>query len=71
MPYTQSDLDAIDKAIGSGATSVDMPTLGRVTYRSLAEMRAIRTTIAQAVAAAASPTTTPTRRLKIYSTKDL
>jgi hypothetical protein len=70
MAWTQTDLDAIDKAIASGAVRVDYPGGGSVTYRSLADMRSVRGDIAKSVNDAAGVPAKP-RRLKIYSTKDL
>lgn len=69
MAYTQADLDAIKKAKASGALRVDLPSVGSVTYRSLAEMRAIESDIQAELNAAAG--VKRIRRVKIYSTKDL
>lgn len=70
MAWTQADLDAINKAIATGALHVDYPGGGGVTYRSLNDMRSIRGDIAAEVNAANGVTAKP-RRIKVYSTKDL
>lgn len=52
MAYTQSDLDNLDKAIATGAKSVRFGTgenAHETVFRSLAEMEAIRATIAAAL----------------------
>ena len=69
MAFSQADLDAIDKAIASGAVRVDYPGGGSVTYRSLADMRATRSDIAKAVAALAGASQKP-KRIKVYAVKD-
>ena len=69
MAFSQADLDAIDSAIKSGASRVDYPSGGSVTYCSLSEMRSVRSMIADAVASANGTEKKP-RRLKIYSVKD-
>lgn len=70
MAWTQADLDAIDKAIASGAVRVDYPGGGSVTYRSLADMRSTRGDIAAAVNTGNGVAAKP-KRLKVYSVKDL
>lgn len=40
MAYTQADLDAIRKAIASGALRVRYPDGSSIDYRSMAEMEA-------------------------------
>lgn len=70
MAWSQSDLDAIDNAIKSGALRVEYPNGGSVLYRSLADMRSIRGDIAQCLNVQAGLPKQP-RRLKIYSVKDL
>lgn len=53
MAFTQSDLDAIDRAIASGELSVTHD--GRsVTYRSVAELLRARDRIANAITAAST-----------------
>lgn len=37
--YTEKQRDALKRAIASGALTVESPDTGRITYRSLAEMR--------------------------------
>lgn len=69
MAYSQADYDAIDAAIKGGALKVEYPNGGSVVYRSLAEMRAIRSDIARALAVSSGAV--PTRRVKIFATKDL
>lgn len=39
MALTQASVDALEKALASGALSVDFPDGGRVTYRSVAELK--------------------------------
>jgi hypothetical protein len=41
MAWTQTDVDALKTAIGSGAKDVQYSDGSRVTYRSLDEMRGI------------------------------
>jgi hypothetical protein len=71
MAYTQADLDAIKAAIKSGAQRVDLPSVGSVSYRTLAEMQQIQALIQKDVDAANAPGTRPMRRRKIVSYKDL
>ncbi len=49
MTWTQAQLDALDRAIASGALSVTNPDGRSVTYRSLAEMQALRNSIADSL----------------------
>ena len=49
VAWTQADLDAIDKAIGSGVQSVRYPDGSQVTYRTQAELEAARSRIAAAI----------------------
>lgn len=69
MAYTQSDLDALDAAFKSGASRVDLPGAGMVTYRSVAEYQNLRTMMQRDINAAAG--VKPVRRIKIFSIKDL
>ncbi len=70
MAWTQADLDALDKAIASGAVRVDYPNSGSITYRSLADMRSIRGEIQNELnQAAGAPKMI--RRIKPYAVKDL
>lgn len=39
MALTQASVDALEKALASGALSVDFPDGGRVTYRGVAELK--------------------------------
>lgn len=39
MALTQASVDALEKALASGALSVETPELGRVTYRSVSELK--------------------------------
>lgn len=52
MAYSQSDLDALDRAIGTGALKVKFADGREVTYRSLADMRSIRREMSDAIAGA-------------------
>lgn len=54
MAFTQTDLDAVDRAIASGELTVRQ---GQkiVTYRSADELLALRSEIAREIYAAASP----------------
>lgn len=70
MAWSQSDIDAMKKAIATGALHVDYPGGGGVTYRSLADMRSILGDMQAEVNAAAGTPNKP-RRLKVYSVKDL
>jgi hypothetical protein len=56
MAYTQADLDALQEAIATGAMTVKFgsgPDSREVTYRSLADMRAIEANIIAAITPAA------------------
>ena len=53
MAWTQADLDALNRAIATGAREVEFADGRKVAYRSLADMRSIRDEIAVAVGAAA------------------
>lgn len=69
MAWTQSDLDAINAAIATGAKSVAFGTHS-VTYQSAAEMLQIKTEIEKALRATASPTIkrlTPRHQLADFS----
>jgi hypothetical protein len=59
MAWTQTDLDALDAAIASGALTVRYGDTS-TTHRSLEEMRQVRTMIQQALA-----TATGTRRRRL------
>lgn len=50
MAYAQADLDAIRKAIATGANKVRFADGREVTYRTLADMRSIEADIAAALA---------------------
>ena len=64
MPYTQQDLDRIDKEIGSGAAEQQYGD-NRVRKRSLSELLRIRAEI-QAALAAQDP---PIRQVRFNTTK--
>jgi hypothetical protein len=53
MAYTQSDLDALSKAITAGIKSVTYADGRRVEYQTLADMRALRNDMKDEVAASA------------------
>jgi hypothetical protein len=54
MAYTQSDLDALDRAIASGELSVEVA--GRkVVYRSADDLLKLRATVSQLLTQAATP----------------
>jgi hypothetical protein len=55
MALPQASVDALEKALASGALSVDFPDGGRVTYRSVAELQEA---IAYAKNAVSPPATT-------------
>lgn len=68
MAFTQTDLDAIDRAIASGELSVRTATGASVTYRSLDELLRARDLIASALAAQASaPRAYPRHQLADFS----
>jgi hypothetical protein len=69
MVYTPATLDALDAAIAAGALTVNYGGLGSVTYRSLADLRAARRAVANAITV--SNGLTPQRRLKLVTVKDL
>jgi hypothetical protein len=69
MAYQQSDLDALDAAYKSGASRVDLPGVGTVTYRSFDEYQRLRNQMVRDINASAG--TKRVRRVKIYSSKDL
>lgn len=55
MAWSQADLDAIDAAIATGATSVKFgagPDSREVHYRTLSQMLDVRTLIAEAIGVA-------------------
>lgn len=54
MAFTQTDLDAIDRAIASGELTIRTDAGRMVTYRSMDELLHARATIASAVAASTS-----------------
>jgi hypothetical protein len=51
MAYTQSDLDALSKAIIGGIKSVTYADGRRVEYQTLADMRALRDDMKEEIAA--------------------
>lgn len=57
MSYTEADLERVDTAISSGVSEVEYSDGRRVRYRSIAELRAIRRTIADDLAAQAGTRT--------------
>ncbi len=57
MPFAQSDLEAIDRAIASGELTVRSSDGKQLTYRSMAELLQARALVAQQLEAAS--TTTP------------
>lgn len=69
MAYQQSDLDAIQRIKASGLLSGELPSVGRVQYRSLAELERIENAISSALNV--STGTRPLRRVKIVAYKDL
>ena len=69
MAYTQADLDAIRAAKKTGAMRVELPSVGTVTYRSLAEMERIELAIQAEVNAGSG--VKPMRRVKIVMSKGL
>ena len=66
MPATiqqlQAQLDAVNAAIASGVSTVDYPERGRVTYRSLSDLFAIRDDLARQIGGASGSPTSPSRR---------
>jgi hypothetical protein len=54
MAFTQTDLDAVDTAIASGALTVRHADGRMVTYREMGELLKARDLIASALAAATS-----------------
>lgn len=54
MAYTQADLDSLDKAIATGALTLEMAGR-RLTYRSVAELMTARAHVAAELAKAAAP----------------
>ncbi|MCJ2034238.1 phage head-tail joining protein [Methylobacterium sp. J-068] len=65
--YTQKQVDSLKQAIGSGALTVDYPERGRITYRSLSEMRQILVDMEKEVGAAANVGRVRTRRIVMTS----
>lgn len=60
MAFTQTDIDALDRAIASGELTVE--TAGRrISYRSIAELKTARTLIASDIASAATNRTAKRR----------
>ena len=54
MAYTQADLDSLDKAIASGALSLELAGR-RITYRSVEQLLAARAHVAGELAKASAP----------------
>lgn len=59
MAFTQSDIDALEEAIGTGARRVRYSDGSEVEYRTLAEMRSILADMKASVS-----TTTPVRAFR-------
>lgn len=58
MAFTQSDLDALDRAVASGELTIRRGDRW-VTYRSFTELQAARDLVKKELAAAASTTARP------------
>ena len=69
MAFTQSDLDALDRAIASGELTIRQGDRV-VTYRSISELQAARTLVAKAVTAAASATPSAYPRYQLADFSD-
>ena len=69
MAYSQADLDAVRRIKASGMLSGELPSIGRVTYRSLDELRRIESDIQSDLNTDAGRRSL--RRVKVYATKDL
>ncbi len=69
MAFTQTDLDAIDRAIASGELSVSVGER-RVIYRSMDELMAARSLVAAAIVAASIPQPLPYPRYQIADFSD-
>ena len=68
MSYTQADLDAVEKALASGATTVTMGNR-QITFRSVQDMRLIISTIRNALAGSSGAS--PNKRIQWVSGKGL
>lgn len=69
MAYTQADLDALRAAKKSGASRVELPSIGVVNYRTLDELERIESQIIADINAAIGKK--PIRRVKVFAVKDL
>lgn len=65
--WTTDDLKKVERAIASGALTVDYAGQGRVTYRSIEDLRRAREMILAALAEAGAIATRPTRRYASFS----
>lgn len=54
MALSQSHVDALERALASGALTVESPDAGKVTYRSVAELKVAIAYAREQLAAAAS-----------------
>lgn len=64
MAVTQADIDALTTALASGERLVRMPSGATVEYRSVAEIRAARDTLAAELAQQNSDAGTGPRRVR-------
>ena len=65
MAYTEMDRDRLKRAIASGVLTVDYPERGRVTYRSLAELRSALAAVEAEIGQSGG--LIPTRRVVVTS----
>lgn len=70
MAFTQTDIDALKKAIGTGALRVQFADR-EVTYRSLKEMREVLAMMRDEVDEASGTKVRPVRQLRFMTSKGL
>jgi len=70
MAFTQTDIDALKKAIGTGALRVQFADR-EVTYRSLKEMREVLAMMRDEVDAVAGTKAKPVRQVRFLTSKGL
>lgn len=66
MAWTQSDIDALDEVIASGALTVRTPEGVLVTYQNLDELRALRRAMELEVASLTIERTNPRYQTAVF-----
>lgn len=70
MPFTQTDLDAINAALASGELSIRSSDGKQVTYRTVDELIRAKRVVEAELAAAATPTLRPYPRYQVADFSD-